>query len=283
MVFGWLTQRLIDAPHFKGRRHLIRLLLRLSHGRFVTSPYGVRMCVRAEDLTNQAAVARLFRRDYDDVYAEVAALEPGMAFIDIGANQGLFTLIAGKQVGADGVALAFEPDFEIFHILVQNIAENRLTNVFPFNAAISRKNGIENFQRGPRHHSGIGQLAPDGQGRVMAMNFMDHMPLFGALLAGRRTIVKIDVEGHEVHVIGALSPLLENRKVEKLIIEIDENNLARHGSTAAELYDALTAAGFVARRGQGTTRHYNEIFDRAGAVRLIKKISGARSAETVPG
>ncbi len=264
MIGAWLLESLIHMRPFRGRVRLIRLLLRWADGHFITSRYGVRMRIRAADLTNQAAVAGTFSRDYDDVYAEVAALEPGMAFIDVGANHGLFTLVAGQRVGPDGAVLAFEPDLQSFHVLAGNVAENQLTSTFLFNAAVSRKNGIEAFQPGPPGHSGIGRIAPDGPSQVMVMNFTDNMPLLGTLLGGRRAVIKIDVEGHEAHVVSALSDLLKGPQVEKLIVEIDEKHLTRHGSTAAEIYDALAVAGFRAQRGPGAAPHYNDVFRRAG-------------------
>lgn len=267
MIGAWLLERVIHMRPFKGRLRLIRLLRRWTDGQFITSRYGVRMRIRAADLTNEAAVAGTFSRDYDDVYAEVAALEPGMAFIDVGANHGLFTLVAGQRVGPDGAVLAFEPDLESFHVLARNVAENQLPSTFLFNAAVSLKNGIEAFQPGPPSHSGIGRMAPDGSSQVMVMNFTDNMPLLGTLLGGRRAVIKIDVEGHEAHVVDALSDLLKGPQVEKLIVEIDEKHLARHGSTAAEIYDALAVAGFRAQRGPGAAPHYNDVFRRAGPSR----------------
>lgn len=266
MIAAWLAERLVHMRPFRGRMRLAKLLLRFSDGNTITSRYGVRMRIRASDFTNQAAVAGTFRRDYDDVYREVAALEPGMAFVDIGANHGLFTLIAGERVGPRGVVLAFEPDLTSFHFLVGNVLENRLTNVFPFNAAISERNGKASFRPGPETHSGVGRIAADGPNQIIVMNFRDNMELFGSLLGDRRIVIKIDVEGHEAHVINALSDLLNGSKVEKLIVEVDKTNLARHGSTETELYDALTAAGFLSRRGRGTAPHYNDVFERPGLV-----------------
>jgi FkbM family methyltransferase len=263
MMAAWLAERLIHMPRFKGRVRLIRLLLALSDGETITTRYGVRMRIRAADSTNQAAVAGTFRRDYDDVYAEIAALEPGTAFIDIGANHGLFTLVAGKRVGPEGMVLSFEPDLTNFQYLVGNVHANRLTNVIPFNAAISQANGVARFRPGPTTHSGIGSLMTDGPSRVATMNFADNMALFCALVGERRTVIKIDVEGHEGQVLNALADLLQGSKIEKLIVEIDERNLNRHGSTVAELYDGLTAAGFQGLRGRGVARHYNEVFVRA--------------------
>lgn len=267
MIAGWLVERVIRMPDFKGKLRLIKLLLRLADGQTITSRYGVRMRVRAADFTNLAAVAGAYHRDYDDVYAELRSLEPGMAFVDVGANQGLFTLAAGQRVGPEGVVLAFEPDLSTFCDLIRNILENHLSNVFPVNAAISETSGGENFQPGPRTHSGIGHIAPDGPIRIMAMNYADNMALFDGLLGERRVAIKIDVEGHEAHVVHALLGLLNSDRTEKLIIEIDEENLAKHGSNAAELYDTLAAAGFEAQRGCGTASHFNDVFLRVRPAR----------------
>ena len=40
----------------------------------------------------------------------VAHLRSGMTVVDIGANQGLYSLLFARQVGPDGHVLAFEPD-----------------------------------------------------------------------------------------------------------------------------------------------------------------------------
>src|SRR5271170_1217843 len=49
-------------------------------------------------------------------------LGPGMVFYDLGANIGLFSLLAARIVGAGGRVFSFEPDAEVARRLRRNIA-----------------------------------------------------------------------------------------------------------------------------------------------------------------
>jgi precorrin-6B methylase 2 len=56
-------------------------------------------------------------------------LQPGMTFIDVGANDGLYSLFAAKRVGPTGTVLALEPDRREFARLERNLRLNRLANI----------------------------------------------------------------------------------------------------------------------------------------------------------
>src|SRR5436189_6431842 len=56
-------------------------------------------------------------------------LRPGDVFVDVGANIGLFTLIAASCVGPKGKVVAFEPTTVTYTRLVENIRLNHLYNV----------------------------------------------------------------------------------------------------------------------------------------------------------
>jgi hypothetical protein len=56
-------------------------------------------------------------------------LRSGDIFVDIGANIGLFTLIASLRVGHNGKVYSFEPCLNTFRRLVRNVELNRMNNV----------------------------------------------------------------------------------------------------------------------------------------------------------
>lgn len=67
-------------------------------------------------------------------------IKTGMHIIDIGANQGFFTVVSANK-GAE--IYAFEPDRRNFEILQWNVRRNKLTNfVKSFNVACSDKDGF---------------------------------------------------------------------------------------------------------------------------------------------
>ena len=86
----------------------------------VTSRYGVRMRANWQDRTFQYcryATSGHVLSDY------LAAQDAPFAFVDIGANQGLYSLLAAQNPHC-AAAIAFEPVAATFALLQDNIALN---------------------------------------------------------------------------------------------------------------------------------------------------------------
>lgn len=259
-----LFNLLIELPNFKGKGFLIRQAMRVVNGRPVKSRYGPLMRARAGDQTNFFCISGRNISEYGDVYDELTqALAPGMAFLDIGANVGLFSLVASKIVGNAGVVIAFEPSLSVFNDLVGNAALNGTRNFFPFNLAISRETSTTKFQSGGGSHTGVGHLSDTGDITVLQVNLEDMKPILATLLGERPIVMKIDVEGAEVWVLEGLRSFLTTYNVIKAVVEISPDQLSRFGSTPGQIYEAFEAAGFTSLIGQGVRKHYNETFVRA--------------------
>ena len=56
-------------------------------------------------------------------------LRPGDVFFDVGANVGVFTIKAAREVGAEGTVVAIEPSVETAHQLQENVRLNGFKNV----------------------------------------------------------------------------------------------------------------------------------------------------------
>src|SRR5688572_5258274 len=56
-------------------------------------------------------------------------LRPGMVVVDVGANVGLYTLIAAGEVGVRGEVHAFEPVPETFERLVDHVMVNGVADI----------------------------------------------------------------------------------------------------------------------------------------------------------
>jgi FkbM family methyltransferase len=75
----------------------------------------------------------------------IESLKPGDIFFDVGANGGIFTVIAAKKVGSTGHVYAFEPGLRELKILRENICLNNLTNVTIVESVVSNKSGTSVF------------------------------------------------------------------------------------------------------------------------------------------
>jgi len=75
----------------------------------------------------------------------VEYLKPGMVFYDLGANIGLFSLLAARIVGPSGNVFSFEPDFETARRLRRNVERNKFSNITVVEAGAWSSTGRANF------------------------------------------------------------------------------------------------------------------------------------------
>jgi len=154
--------------------------------------------------------------------------------LDIGANIGVYTLNFSKLVGPEGHVFAFEPMPDTFGFLCYNVMELQLRNVSLFNVAVSSQPGLVMMDL-PTTQSGMqghyeAKISGEGKWPVWALN------IDGLSLSRKISLVKIDVEGHEIHVLKGMRGLLD-RDRPRILFEAQ--------SDAAEY---LTSIGYTVRR-----------------------------------
>ncbi|WP_137392205.1 FkbM family methyltransferase [Rhodoligotrophos defluvii] len=249
------------APGFARRGKIFRLIALFCDGHVVRTRYGVRMHVNRKDRTNQFCILGT----YDNVAREIDKLSPGMCFIDIGANAGLFTLMAAERVGPDGVVIAFEPSPEQYGYLVRNIRANGVHNVLPLQLAVTDRTERVAFSAHATAHSGrhhIRARGEEGSFPVFGVRVAEDFTAAAAFCGRRKTMIKIDVEGFELQVVQGIRQLIQQLQVVSAIIEVDAGSLGRYGSTPEALYAELAALGLAASSKPTVASHYDEVFVR---------------------
>ena len=126
-------------------------------------------------------------------------------FIDVGANQGLYTCLAA----AAGVqTAAIEPEAGNLRFLLSNVHANGFRNVEIFPVALAAAAGVETFY-------GDGDVASlilgwhqvrQSFSQLVPSNSLDN--LFADRWADRRLFLKVDVEGAEMDVLRGATRLL---------------------------------------------------------------------------
>ncbi|MGC2527457.1 MAG: FkbM family methyltransferase [Candidatus Acidiferrum sp.] len=172
-------------------------------------------------------------------------LHPGMVFYDLGANIGLFTLLAARLVGATGRVVSFEPDGDAAARLRRNVQRNQFTNVTVIEAGVWSKSGYVNFvpadSSSPDH--GLGRFV-DGanQATGIAKQCLAMDDLVGN--APPPHAIKCDVEGAEVEALRGAEKLLRTHHPWMICEMHSESNklassalLARFGYTVEMLDD----------------------------------------------
>lgn len=185
-----------------------------------------------------------FREYYEPELAYLEkVLSPGKVFIDVGANFGVYALVASKLVGAAGRVTAFEPTAQSFAILQQNIELNHCANVRAFRVALTHSRGKAWLYHGwdPVGNSlGMDPLCGD-EGEEVQTEALDNLLEENGI--DRVDVIKVDVEGAEELVLrGATRSLTRYRPV--VIFEFNPGCATRLGLSPSGAKDLLKSLGY---------------------------------------
>lgn len=176
------------------------------------------------------------------------ALPEGGTFIDIGANEGFYTVFAARRVGSGGAVVAVEPSPREYARLENNVAINGLTNVKLARTALGARRGKAVLHVADPEHNGQNTLGDFGHAEVKAV---DHVQVDITQLdslvqdSGLSTVdlIKMDVEGAELEVLKGGSATLERYKP-TLLLEIFDAALRKQGASAHQVIDLLRRLGY---------------------------------------
>jgi FkbM family methyltransferase len=231
----------------------------------MTTQEGVRLQTYAASYQD----AMLLDDDRSLMTEELARLEPGDVFIDVGANIGLYSILAARKVGSTGRVLAFEPSSREFTRLLANLALNDARAVTPFSTALSSTPGFFEFHIAPTH-TGLNTLKVSDatehafrNARVQTVGVLRFDDAIAPLLDGKRVkLVKIDVEGAEMEVLLGMESSLAAGLFDRIVVEVTPKFLTAFGRTKEALYQLLEKHGYRPLHSKDEWQ-YDEVFVRA--------------------
>ena len=151
----------------------------------------------------------------------------GETVIDVGAHIGRYTLIAAKTASR---VISIEPEPTNYALLQNNIKINNFTNITALRVALSNERSLKKFYLAGGGDTGTSSLEQDFSWRldlgtkrmVVEVETRTLDSVVDSLKISVIDWLKIDVEGHEVHVLeGGGQTLARTRK---LILEVAEGN-----------------------------------------------------------
>jgi len=177
-----------------------------------------------------------------------ALARPGDVVLDVGSNIGEILLNFARIAGPRGQAIGFEANPETCRRCRSNIALNRFENVAVHAIGVGSEEGELHFGHRSDGNSGADSIMPAGDRTIkVPVTTIDRFAGVHGLL--RVDLIKIDVEGYEMHILrGAEATLREHRP--KLFIELCDNNLRGQGSSAAELVQFLEQHDYSVRNAK---------------------------------
>jgi transketolase len=214
-------------------------------------------------VTNRSEAARvdtLATKEPETVQWIVENFRAGDTLFDVGANIGIFAILAAAH-NREGRVVAIEPMAASFARLCENAALNGLSNLRPYCVAVGAQNGLGTLNLASLDPSSSMHSLGDSD---MTKQFGEPVVLRAgiglvtvdalALAAGTPNLLKIDVDGGEDDVLAGAGAVLASPSLRSVIIEF--NWLAGSGRPSRR-DGPLLRAGFVPQAEGATYERYD--------------------------
>jgi FkbM family methyltransferase len=165
----------------------------------------------------------------------IACLQHGAKVLDIGANIGYYSVLAGLQLGHSGQVLAYEPNPENFALLEKNIAVNSGDNIQAFKLALSNTDA-EGFLYLSADNFGDHQVYDNNKNRHRQQISLVNGDMHTQQFLHTVDLIKIDTQGAEWQVLQGINQLITNSLPQlQMIVEFSPNSLRLAGSEPDDL------------------------------------------------
>lgn len=199
-------------------------------------------------------------------------LRLGMVFVDVGANQGLYTLLASRKVGPMGRVVSVEPSQRELSFLRRNLDLNHLTNVVVQEVALSDSSGtallrIANIEHGGHNtlgHFVYDDVTPAAEEPVL-LTTLDLV--VQQLNLPRVDLIKVDAEGCELAILQGGKETLRQHKP-AILVEVQDSSLRHLGASADQLLAFIEAEGY-------------DLYEFSSDDGLLRRVSGCPSSLNV--
>jgi FkbM family methyltransferase len=174
-------------------------------------------------------------------------LRPGMTFVDVGANMGLYTLFAARRVGVSGCVLAIEPSSREMGTLKGNVAINALNNVRVRQVALSDRASEVELLVARTQNSGHNTLGAFGYNTPLDHREKTRTQSLDEIVQAegipKIDVIKVDIEGAELSALrGAVNTLRRDHPL--LLLELADRLLRHQNATSADLLSLLAQLGY---------------------------------------
>lgn len=174
-------------------------------------------------------------------------LRPGMTVLDIGANQGYYTLLCSRKVGPHGKVFAFEPSARELRLLKLHLWLNRCKNAQASGSALGAAARIEQLHVVLGSQSGCNSLRPPNVAEPTGLLSVRVERLDDVLQARgvtRVDFIKLDVEGAELSVLQGAKKLLTHPPRPVILAEVQDLRTQPWGYSAREIISHLFTLGY---------------------------------------
>lgn len=190
----------------------------------VKSIYGIYLFPAFKDRTFKY----YFKGTYGTFLSElIKDIDTKTLFVDIGSNQGLYSILAGQNKNIDQV-ISFEPSLQTSKLLMSNLKFNHITNCKVIQKGIGNHSGktqlhVSESHSGKNSMRDSNDLKSSANESLETVEIVDHKELNKLIPNHNRIFIKIDVEGYEEVVIHQLIQCSFFENVYQIFCEVDTN------------------------------------------------------------
>jgi FkbM family methyltransferase len=219
--------------------------------RLETEVQGIRMWVDpASNFGKRVLREGNYEADLTGAFREL--LQPGQTFVDVGANEGWFSMLAAGLVGPTGRVLACEPQERLWAVIAKNIFLNGYANVQLLPFAVAEQSGEAVINLYPSLNTGSSNIS-DSKRRWETQQRIKLLPLteiLESLNGSPVDLMKVDVEGFEHKVLESAGDHL-GTTIRSLVVELHPEQLEALGSTVDAVMRLLESRGYTKETSSG--------------------------------
>jgi FkbM family methyltransferase len=177
--------------------------------------------------------------EFQDMAFVLHLLRQGDTFVDVGANVGAYTVLAGV---VNARCISIEPIKSAFDHLILNIRLNGIGNIVDArNIGISSHQGILKFTKGL---DTVNHVAVGSEASGIALSEVEVDTLDNVIAEVQPVLIKIDVEGFETEVVAGAERVLSKKSLLAVIMELNGSG-QRYNYNEWELYKRMIDYGFT--------------------------------------
>jgi FkbM family methyltransferase len=182
-------------------------------------------------------------------------LKPGDCFVDLGSNEGYFSIIASALVGKTGKVIAIEPQQRLWEVITYNSMLNSCFNIQLMPFGISSKTGETTMNLYPSLNTGASSLSSNFNFKIsfggIRKKIYGQQKIYTKTLDELKNsipnsikLIKIDIEGFELEALKGSEHLLKQHTFNYILVEIHPAALSAMSQNEAELIDFVTKFGY---------------------------------------
>src|SRR5205823_2437284 len=165
-------------------------------------------------------------------------LTAGDSFIDVGANEGWFSILGSFLVGSRGQVVSVEPQERCWPVILRNLTLNRRLNCTVAPYAVGAQEGNASLSLYPSINAEASTMVSAARWALFPRQKTIIITLDALMMEkgfSKVKLLKIDCEGYEFEALKGAAESLRRKAFENLLIEYHPRQLRELGQNPGEI------------------------------------------------